>query len=372
MNHSLKYSFWEQQSFNPACDVAIVGAGITGLSTAYFLKKEAPQLHICVFEQGPHPSGASVKNAGFACIGSISELLANLKTMPKADVRQLVEDRYRGLELLRRVLGDDAIEYEACGGYEIFEKEEDRVRAETAIPQINELLDNLRGGETGYEKSQIGGKAAIFNPFEGGLNSGKMMRQLIQKCLNEGVKLHFNCTVGRQSDGSWLIESQKLRLQAKHIILCTNAFSQQLKPELEITPGRGYVMLSKPIENLPWKGTFHMHEGYVYFRNIGNRLLLGGFRQVAKDEETTLELAVNPAIKAHLLELAHDFLGLSKGFEIEQEWVGFMGFTTSGKPLVEKIDETNWIAAGLNGMGVALGMNLGRTAAFKLLEELNT
>ena len=104
-------SFWEQESFLQYHYI-VVGSGIVGLSTALGLRARAPRARVLVLERGVLPTGASTRNAGFACIGSLTEILADLETMPAAEVVSLVAFRREGLRLLRARLGDAAIGYE--------------------------------------------------------------------------------------------------------------------------------------------------------------------------------------------------------------------------------------------------------------------
>ena len=71
-------SFWEKQTYINHTDFLIIGSGIVGLSTAIYLKERFPNKKVTVIERGYLPTGASSKNAGFACIGSPSELLDDL------------------------------------------------------------------------------------------------------------------------------------------------------------------------------------------------------------------------------------------------------------------------------------------------------
>ncbi|MFZ4545731.1 MAG: FAD-dependent oxidoreductase, partial [Saprospiraceae bacterium] len=68
-------SYWEYESFFKDMDVAILGSGIVGLSAAISLKEKNPMLKVALIERSFLPYGASTRNAGFACFGSISELL---------------------------------------------------------------------------------------------------------------------------------------------------------------------------------------------------------------------------------------------------------------------------------------------------------
>ena len=97
-------SFWEADSFYNDIDYAIVGSGIVGLSAAIELRAKYPEAKIVIFEKGFLPSGASTKNAGFACFGSPTEILSDLKIMSKEEVISTVDKRWKGLLNLRALL----------------------------------------------------------------------------------------------------------------------------------------------------------------------------------------------------------------------------------------------------------------------------
>ena len=67
-------SFWERKAFFEGIDFTIIGAGIVGYSTAIQIKEKYPNARVLILEKGYLPSGASSKNAGFACFGSPTEL----------------------------------------------------------------------------------------------------------------------------------------------------------------------------------------------------------------------------------------------------------------------------------------------------------
>lgn len=362
-------SYWELSTFNTTkADFAIIGAGINGLSTAYFLKKQYPKAIVRVYERGGNPSGASVKNAGFACIGSVGELLADLKIQSVEEVVAKVIARKEGLNLLRETLGDQNIGYNPCGGFELFEDKEEKARCEEAVPRLNDLFKQSLVGKQLYKKTTFNDKEAIFNRQEGSVDSGKMMRQLMINCLNIGIDIQFNFPV-KLIDNHWFHANDQREIQAEQLIVCTNAYTKELfedekHPAIElIKPGRGYVLLTKNIPDLPWEGTFHMHQGYVYFRNIGNQLLIGGFRHLDEKGEETLTIGINDTIKEAILTLCSGFLNIKNPIQVDHEWVGFMGFSASKKSVRQTIAPNSLLATGLNGMGVALGMKFGKETA---------
>lgn len=96
-------SIWELESFYAPQDVIIAGAGLGGLWSAYYLKKYAPELNILIVERSIAPTGASTRNAGFACFGSVTELLDDARTLGEDKMLELVDMRYQGLAMMRSI-----------------------------------------------------------------------------------------------------------------------------------------------------------------------------------------------------------------------------------------------------------------------------
>ena len=138
-------SHWEQETFFQDIDIAIVGSGIVGLSAAIYLREQAPSRKVVILERGPLPIGASSRNAGFACFGSLSELLDDLEHSSMEEVLQLVEQRFRGLQRLRQRYSDQAIGYEALGGYEVF-RQSDKERFTQCNAQLDSINQELTQG----------------------------------------------------------------------------------------------------------------------------------------------------------------------------------------------------------------------------------
>jgi gamma-glutamylputrescine oxidase len=367
-------SIWEERSFSGETALAVVGAGITGLFTALHYSRKHPDHRVVVLESGPHPVGASVKNAGFACFGSPSELLHDLDTLGETTALQRVEERWHGLLELRQELGDEAIGFEPVGGYEIFRK--DNVLYTRVAERFDGLNAALRGilgkdvfvwADDRITAMGLGAGHMTWNALEGAVDSGKLMRALLRKVQESGVEVRFNAKVG-SLDGRTTCRSVANYTMAQRFtpsMLCSppTVSAERLAPECGILPARGQVLLTNAIPGLSLKGTFHLDEGYFYFRHYQGRVLIGGGRHLDKAGETTEVDGTTPQIQQALEEVLRTLVLPGKDFSIAQRWSGVMGFREQGgPPLVERLSPRSVLAAGLGGIGVAVGIRVARQA----------
>lgn len=369
-------SLWEKQSFLTS-DIIIIGAGISGLSTAASIKESQPELSVTVLERGILPSGASTKNAGFACFGSVTELLNDIRILGQEGMKQLVERRWRGLEKTRNRLSDQAIDLQVNGGYELLKK--DQKEAIEEIDNINELLYPLFKQEVytlADHKIQSFGLGntthLIENKLEGQLDTGKLISSLWDYCSSLGIRLHTGCTVTGFNEINDHVEvvTDSATFTGRKIGICTNAFTNQLLGEsLDVAPGRGIVMTIRPEKQLQLRGTYHYEEGYYYFRDYYGKLLFGGGRNLDVKGETTTEFGINQEIKEKLLSDVKEIILPDQSFEVEMEWTGIMAFGNTKAPIIQKASDRIFMGVRLGGMGVAIGSLVGEELANLIMEE---
>ncbi len=370
-------SYWERASFFTGIDVCIIGAGIVGLHTALFLKEKYPNYSIAVFERGTLPFGASTRNAGFACFGSPSELLADLTKFPATDVFSLVEKRWNGLQDLIKTHGEFNLGLERFGGYEVFAPDDNASysNCQNQLGFLNHELKSITGTANVFtnrtEQIQaLGlGKVAhlIYNELEAQIDTGKLMKHLLQQVQAAGVQLYFGLEITAlhaTNQGTVQLYSNGFNFEVKQVAITTNGFIQQLLPELEIKPARAQVLITQPIPQLKLKGTFHYDEGYYYFRNVDDRVLFGGGRNLAFEAETTTDMQVTNPIQNKLDELLATMILPGVNYEVDMRWSGIMGMGDEKLPIIKETSIPSvYVAARCNGMGVAMGIQIGRDLA---------
>lgn len=369
-------SYWERSSFIHH-DLIIVGSGLVGLSTALHYQLTHPEKKVAVIERGLFPSGASTKNAGFVCFGSISELAENARTDSQDELLSLVEKRYKGGLELRQLLGDQHIDYRPVGGYELDFNGELHERIDTFNDWLKPLFkhpvfSDSRAKITAFGFDQTTVKGLVKNQFEGSIDTGKMMDAFARKAREAGVQFYTQTEVlhyVEQTNGVEVAVSTaegSLQLFTGQLALCTNAFTKALLPEADLEPGRGMVLVTKPLTWPPPQGTFHYHSGYNYFRNAGNRILLGGARHLDLKGETTTKEGINSRLESQLKEDLKRFIAPKRPLEIDYAWSGIMAFGEGKSPLLLHPSPRVHAAVRLGGMGVALGTGLGKELAQQL------
>ncbi len=358
-------SFWEKQSLL-SFDIAVVGAGLTGLSAALSIKEMEPSLRVGVLEAGLLPNGASTKNAGFACFGSLTEILEDIKKMGEDQALELVEKRWIGLRKLRTRLHYEPIGYQSHGGFEVGGQEMEESLEQ--IEYVNGLLYPIFkrsvftiADEKLSSFGLAGFKHLVYNPFEGQLDSGKLMDALWAKAAHSGVRVFTGCRVIKIESG--YVSCVGIDFRADKVLICTNAFARELCEELDVVPGRGIVLVTKPLTGISFHGAFHWDRGFYYFRDLGDRVLFGGGRHLDFEGETTSEFGINDLIYKDLCTKLKENILPGRTFEVDMVWSGIMGFGSSKMPIIKELEWGKLVAVRMGGMGVALSSWAGEELA---------
>jgi len=366
-------SFWERKEYFEQIDFLIIGAGIVGCSTAYHLRKRYPKAKIVVIDRGFLPNGASTKNAGFACFGGPVELLDDLQEQLPEIVWKTVEERFQGLVYLREIIGDTYLDFQQYGGWDVITPNQHGIahHIRQQLPMLNEELYRITGNKKIFSEeknaAQQFGFSGVETTFkialEGQIDTAKMMKRYHQLLAIEGVSVLLGINADKVDAHHRTVDTSIGTISAAHIFLTVNGFTRQLIDTQDVHPARAQVVVTSPIKNLPFRGTFHHDSGFYYFRNYGNRVLLGGGRNLDIHGETTFDMNTTETIQQRLEEMLHQLILPNRSFTIDYRWSGIMGVGSSKYPIVKKITDNVAIGVRLGGIGVAIGTHVGKKLA---------
>ena len=379
---NMAFSYWESTEWLEGNDLIVIGGGIVGLSAALQASILRPHWKIAVIERDTFGGGGSTKNAGFACFGSLSELAHDRSVLGDDEAAALLKKRIDGLKLLRNSLGDSSIGYRACGSLELIRKGAGyEMPSWETISEVNAWAAETTGSmhtfhiAKGKELAGISNKTiegAIASPLEGAIETGKMMQALRSKAQKTGIRLLFglNVTGWNQHTTNHQIEiervgasgvAERFAMKVPHVAIATNAFARELIPKCDVNPKENMVLVTEAIDNLSFDGTVHMDAGHLYARNIQNRMLIGGGRHWNLKKNTELE--------QKLKALLNDAFPETLMANIEYQWTGILGIGATRMPIVSKLHARSVAAVKLGGMGVAMGMQLGKESIELLLSD---
>jgi glycine/D-amino acid oxidase-like deaminating enzyme len=357
-----------------AADVAVIGAGFTGLSTALHLRERG--LSVVVLEAAEPGHGASGRNNG-QVIPTLSRADPDMLTAKHGEAGSRFADLIgRSADMLFGLVRRHDLKAEAeqtgwvqpahtPGRLRIAES---RVRQWQARGQPAEMLDREQVRAMTGSDIWHGG---WWNRTGGHINPLALVRELARKAVELGAEIHGSSPVTsyRRDGDSWIVTTPDGELKARGLVLATHAytgeFARSLNPDLarEVVPVLSWQMATEPVGHnvrgivLPGRQAMSDSHGDLHFARYDARhqLITGGALAVSANGATRLK----PLIAARLKHMFPDVGDV----RFTSVWNGFIGMTDDYFPRVHRIGPDAYAWAGCNGRGVALSVAMGEVFA---------
>jgi glycine/D-amino acid oxidase-like deaminating enzyme len=367
-------------------DVAIIGGGFTGLSTAYFLRKVEPALNVAVLEGEVVGFGASGRNGGFAM--TLFGLEPAVTAMLFGQQRTVEAHRYceRSVDLVRDLVREHTMQSD--WEYPGF------LRIATSPGYVHRIQHDLelltKMGITGIEwidadkaKAEVNSPLVLgawWEPRCGLLNPARHVRELKRVAQSVGAIVYEQTPVTEiRKYRKFKLKTPGGSVTADKIVLATNAYSH-LIPQLrrKQVPAFTHMVITEPLtpaqlDSIGWKNRQGVEDArnlVHYLRlTIDNRLAIGGSDvsiAYGRDMDRDLNAATFAQLERDTVRL---FPGL-KGVGFTHRWGGPVSVPVQMVPAMGRLgDSRAWYSLGCMGHGVAPTHLNGQTLTDLILER---
>jgi glycine/D-amino acid oxidase-like deaminating enzyme len=366
------------------CDVAVIGAGFTGLSAALTLAERG--VDVRVLEAGPIGWGASGRNGGFACIGSHKlSYLSMIRRYGRDATRAFHSAMKDSVALVADTCQRHGIDAWSHGQGEVTlahlpnrlaDLRADQAFQRSMFGEASELLARAQLRERGLAGPDFHG--GLLGPVGFGVHPLNYVRGLARAAHMAGAKLHPQSRVVRwdERQGWHHLATGTGRLKARRVLVASNGYTPEDVSRHHagrIMPALSSIIVTRPLTNLElqdqgWTSSTMAYDSrnlLHYFRLLPNRRFLFGGRG-----GTDTAGGAADAYRGMLVATFRHLFPAWAGAEITHFWRGLVCLSYDLVPYVGALDDrkTVWTALAYHGNGVAMGTWCGRAVARLMLD----
>jgi len=315
-------------------------------------------LRVRLHEARQIAGGASGRNGGFALRGGAPAYDAAREQLGAERAATLWRLTERYLERLAELAGDA---FRRTGSLRLAADSSERDELEAEYDALSE--DGFAAELRDELPAPLAGRfaGAMFQPGDGSLQPARWVRRLAERAAEAGAELREHERLDSLDE-----------LDADQVVVATDGYTAGLLPELDaaVTPTRGQVIATEPVERRLFSCPHYARHGYEYWQQAPDgRVVAGGFRDRAMDEEQTAEEETTPLIQGHLERFVAGLLGEQPA--VAYRWSGIFGTTEDRLPLVGRMPEHEnvWVSVGYSGHGNVMGLACGELVARAILGD---
>ena len=332
-----------------AAEVAIVGAGIAGIATAYHLARAG--VKTVVLEARTVAESASGRNAGFLLAGVAENFVAASRRYGEGRALRIWRFTRHNQELVREIVARERIACDLAwnGSEQIAGDDEEWTEVRESAERLKK--ESVRVRLVPNERGAVYEDDGEFHPV-------RYVRGLAAAAVAAGARIHDGTRATSVANGE--VRTERARVRAGALVVCVNAYSRHLVP-LRVRPVRGQMLATRPVARRVFERPAYANRGYRYWRQRADgRLLVGGWRDTAADEEVGEEERTTPRIQEQLERFVRERNPEAK---VTHRWAGTMGFSHDALPYVGRLDSGVFVNAGFTGHGMAFATATGELIA---------
>ncbi|MEP0548235.1 MAG: FAD-binding oxidoreductase [Rhodothermales bacterium] len=357
------------------CDVAVIGGGIAGVSTAYWLRQLDANLDVVIVERERLAHGASGRNAGFLLQGTDADFARTADERGPEAAWRLWQFTQENRDVLVDAVAGAGVGLAASGSFSVAgdEMEDDRLRRAADLLRARGVaVHYLSSEETNARLGSVGFFGALHVESGAMLHPVRTVRTLAER---SGAQVVEGCSVERieSVDSGVRVVTDGGTLDAGHAVLALNAYLPQFVPDLArfVRPIRAQMLATAPLPHR-LAAPVYSHEGYFYLRQLATgEVLLGGARHRHRAAEVGYDDATTAPLQADLEAYLRDHFPAFADAPVARRWSGTMGFSADGLPAfgaVPGVAGSLWVG-GFTGHGMGYGFRMGRLVAATLLGQ---
>jgi glycine/D-amino acid oxidase-like deaminating enzyme len=321
-------------------DVAVVGAGIAGVATAYFLAKRGAR--VVVLDARGVAEAASGRNAGFLLAGVAENFVAASTRYGATNALRIWRLTKRTQDLVRQLVAEHDI---AC---ELRWNGSDQIAGDTGEWREVEESARLLAAQGVSVHVDAAARTATYTD-DGDLHPVRWVRGLARAAVSAGARIHEESAVTAVENG--VARTARGLVRANTVVLCTNAYTAHLSAS-RVRPVRGQMLATAPAPPT-FARPAYAKRGYQYWRQTQDgRVVVGGWRDTAVEREVGEDERPTDEIQFQLDAFLHEH-GITAA--VTHRWAGTMGFSHDALPYVGRTGAGLFVCGGFTGHGMAFG-----------------
>jgi glycine/D-amino acid oxidase-like deaminating enzyme len=366
-----------QTNLPAVSDAVVIGGGLTGVSTAYWLSRLG--VGVTLLDRSHLASGATGRNGGHVVFGPNQNFATSVQAIGLEPSLELWDFTKTSVKHMGQLVADHGID---CDLYftpwvtlALTAEQAERLRTSYELMVPYGLATDFWQGEKLQQALRSDRfMAGLVEPLHAQMWPAKLVFGMSQVATEQGAVVCPNTSVQSvHRQGQQLtVATNQGEIRTKAVVYATNGFTHHLLPELKsvVVPVRGQVLGTEPLPRL-WEFDWLANDGYEYaIQRQDGRIILGGMRRQSPTHEVGIEDhdTLEPNVSQGLRQFLREAFESLQDIRIDYEWTGIMAYTPDENPLVGPLPHRpgEYIAAGYTGHGMSLGFWAGKALAERI------